>query len=477
MTRTHRAKIAVRRRPVPAFDHLEGRQLLNAARATGHAAVAVQAEVVHAKPHASKTAQVSGKAITIHNKFIHITGVQGRANPRAHGVSQATYSPVAGAFSPSQLESAYGVNQLGTSDQGQGETIAIVDEFDDTKITSDANAYSSYYGLPQFNAGGPKLTVYKDTALGSVGSAAGTGVGGETSLDVEMVHAMAPQANILLVEVPATGSINNEFAELLHGVQYGAGQPGVVAVSLSYGYAEASFKGGSPSITSLDNTYLKTAPVTNVAVTVSTGDGSTPLFPATTPDVIAVGGTSLYLGANGSYGHETAWGGTAGAGAGGGGPSSTFAAPTFQSANGVKLSTKRTVPDVSLEADPVTAVSVYDSLDANGGSPWTAFGGTSVAAPLFAGVVALAQQQRIAASLPILNSTEVDAAVYEAYNSPAYSTYFHDITAGKNSNVNARGRTTVAGYGATTGYDLATGVGSPIANLFVPYLSGYKIGS
>ncbi len=365
------------------------------------------------------------------------------------------------------------MNQLGTSNQGQNETIAIVDELNDSSIIADANAYSAQYSLPQFNAtGGPTMTVVKDTDLGSVGSAAGTGVGYETSLDVEMVHAMAPKANILLVEVPASGTVANEFAQLLEGVQYAAKQPGVVAVSLSYGYPESSI--GNSNVVALNNTYLTSGAASKVVVTVSTGDGSTPLFPATSPNVVAVGGTSLYLSA-GTYGHETAWGGLANDGAGGGGPSTNFLAPTFQSANGVTLSSKRTVPDISMEADPATAVSVYDSFDAGRGDPWTAFGGTSVAAPLTAGVIGLAQQLRSASGKTILNSVQLDSAIYQAYNSTSASTYFHDITLGNNSNVNSRGKTTVTGYSATKGYDEATGIGSPIANSLVLYLSNFLV--
>ncbi len=295
-------------------------------------------------------------------------------------------------------------------------------------------------------------------------------MGYETSLDVEMVHAIAPRANIVLVEVPATGTVANEFKQLLEGVQYAAKQSGVVAVSLSYGYPESQI-GNSSTITSLNTTYLASGAASNVVVTVSTGDGSTPLFPATSPNVVAVGGTSLYL-SSGTYKLETAWGGVANDGAGGGGPSTDFSAPLFQSANGVKLSTNRTVPDISMVADPNTGVSVYDSFDAGRGDPWAQFGGTSVAAPLTAAVIGLAQQQRIANSLTILNSVQVDTALYEAYSTSA-STYFHDITKGNNNDVTSRGRTDVKGYSAGPGYDEATGIGSPIANTLVPYLGSF----
>ena len=505
MSRIEFRKSAARRFPTPAIDLLEGRQLLNAtsviAPATHHA---VQAEVTKVSVEATKLAKQEKAAATqlahqeqaaaaklakrekaaaikakaeaskpVHAKSIQLkhklTDVEG-TNPDGSFTLAAT--PLAGAYNPTQLQTAYGVNQvLAGGTQGQGETIAIVDEFNDTTIAADLAAYSAYYHLPIPNsAGGPTFTVMNDTALGPVGSAAGTGVGYETALDVEMAHALAPMANILLVQVPASGSVANEFAQLLHGVQFAASQPGVVGVSLSYGYPEGSI--GNANVVSLYNTYLATGAAANVAVTVSTGDGSTPLFPATTPSVVAVGGTSLYLAsARGKYSFETAWGGLSGAGAGGGGPSNNFAAPTFQSANGVALSTKRTIPDISMVADPVTAVSIYDSLDGGTASPWTSTGGTSVAAPLTQGMLALVQEQRIAAGQPILTSVEFDTAMYEAYNSPAYATYFHDVTLGNNKDGG------IAGYPATTGYDLATGIGSPIANTLVPYLTSYVIGT
>jgi subtilase family serine protease len=511
------------RRSAPVVESLESRQLLSTATASHTLSQKVHAEVITTKAesqkpvHVEKTTEKKAvevkkttvkkasthhktseavkseaapklKQIKIKSKLIDIKAYQGVGSPTpvtgtpltGAGSGQATYYPVAGALTPSQLETAYGVSQLPTVNQGQGETIAIVDELNDTSIISDANAYSAYYNLPQFNTpGGPTMTVDLDSDIAKVGSAKGTGVGVETSLDVEMVHAMAPQANILLVEVPATGTNAKAFQELLEGIQFAANQPGVVAVSLSYGLSESSI-GNKTTITGLNSTYLATAPVTNVAVTVSTGDGSSPLFPATTPDVVAVGGTSLYLySAQGQYFYETAWGGLAGAGSGGGGPSTDFGAPAFQSANGVTLSSQRTIPDISMVADPVTGVSVYDSFDTTtkAPDPWMIIGGTSAAAPLTAGVIGLAQQERLLASEPLLNSVEIDTAMYEAYNSPAYSTYFHDITLGTNKDVTSGGQTDVTGYNATTGYDEATGIGSPIASTLVPYLTNYVIGT
>ena len=129
-------------------------------------------------------------------------------------------------------------------------------------------------GLPSFGSGTgqPTLTVTKDTAFGTVGSAAGTGVGGETSLDVEVAHAMAPYANILLIEVPApSGSTNADnytaFAELLHGVQLAA-TDGAQVVSLSYGYTESAIVSGASTVVTLNNTYLASGAAANTVVAV-----------------------------------------------------------------------------------------------------------------------------------------------------------------------------------------------------------------
>ncbi len=439
------------------------------ATATHHVAATSHVATLAAN-HAAQLRTTGSTRLKLNNLVVY--GIPGTTPNGTDANGTAAYTPIAGTYTAAQVRTAYGVAALGSNNLGQGTTIAIIDEFDDPNITGDANVYSAQYNLPQFNAaGGPTLTVYKDQALGTVTSAVGTGVGGETSLDVELAHAMAPLANILLVEVPATGTYTNEFAQLLHGVQYAAAQPGVVDVSLSYGIPESYI--GATNIALQNNAYLATGPASLLPITISAGDGSTPLYPATSPNVIAVGGTSVYLASvKGRYGYETAWGGLRGAGSGGGGTSTYFAAPTFQSANGVTYGT-RAIPDVSLIADPVTAVSIYDSLDVSTQypNPWGATGGTSVAAPVYAGMLALAQQNRLAAGQTLLTSAQINAATYKLYNSSSYSTYFHDITMGNNKDVTSGGTTDVTGYTATTGYDLATGVGSPIGNTFVPYLS------
>jgi subtilase family serine protease len=521
MTHVTRRKSLARRWLIADVDQLERRALMTAS-ATKHVALTpthvevgsktVHAEVikptVHAeakksavhteakKPAHPSTVKTESKKATPKTESAKPVAKKTTAKPKVttsksnlsltdstivvYKKSQAGSGPVPGALGPIQLETAYTTSALGAANEGQGETIGIVDEYNDPNIVTDANTFSTKYGLPDFNiAGGPTLTVYKDTALGAVpNSPSGNGdTSVETSLDVEYAHAMAPKADIILVEVPASGTLDQSFAELLHGVQYAASHPigtdHMAAVSLSYGYVETNVyqQTGSfidlPALYSQNQTYLATGAATNVAITVSSGDYALPLFPSTSPNVIAVGGTALHLTASGQYSYETAWGGSQTSGAGGGGTSAFFSAPTDQTSNGVNINGFRATPDVALVADPATGVSVYDTYGLNSSAPWQEVGGTSLASPLFAGILTLAQQQRTAASKAALTTAQILNAIYSLYDSPSYSTYFHDVTLGTNNDYGSG----YPYYSATTGYDRATGIGSPIAKTLVPYLA------
>ena len=463
---THYAFVPVHVETSTTTTHAE---LANHVKA--HAKVHVAATTHHStasnakSPHAPAHQQAKSGA----RSSLHVTPrdlIDLVKSPLAKKTWKAGGGPVPGALTPAQVAGAYGVTALGLANQGQGQTIGIIDEFHDPNILADTNAFSTQYGLQNFNvAGGPTLTIHKDTTFGPVPNAPFNSTGPETSLDVEWAHAMAPKANILLVEVPSGNDLPTIFKELLEGVQYAAAN-GASVVSLSYGYIETQI--GLPALYSLDHTYLANGAASNVAVTVSSGDTSYPGFPSSSPNVLSVGGTQLHVTGSNGYGSEAAWGGVLYDGAGGGGPGAFFKSPAFQVNNGISYGRYRTLPDVALLADPISAASVYDSYDANGGSAWTAYGGTSLASPLFAGMLSIAQQQRVAAGKPILNSVQINNSLYAAYKSPSYLTYFHDITGGNNSD----SYDGYAGYSTSTGYDLATGLGSPIANALVPYLAG-----
>jgi hypothetical protein len=384
--------------------------------------------------------------------------------------------PISGVLTPAQVRTAYGINLL--TNMGAGTTIGIVDVNDDPNIVGDVAAFSTEFGLPQMDGVGGDPTFTKVEQPGTTASpknGSGSDTSTETALDVEWAHAMAPLANIILEEVSSFDYSDGNGGGLLPGVQALAGTPGVTAISVSYGGGEFSTE---TSFESFFTTPFGSNP-NPVAIAFSTGDEGAPEFPATSPSVLAVGGTGLYLAsARGRYGFETAWGNLSGSQAGGGGVSTQFTTPTFQSSNGVNFG-NRSVPDVSAVADQLTTVSVYNSWDEaiNRGSPWFGVAGTSVATPVVSGIVDLSQELRIDAGLTPLSSPQINARLYATYNSPNYLTYFHDITVGNNTQpfIPASGGIPAVpgtpGFAATTGYDLATGIGSPVGNNFVMLLA------
>jgi subtilase family serine protease len=347
-------------------------------------------------------------------------------------------------FAPTQLVHAYGFDQIrfagGTlPGDGRGQTIALVDAFDDPNIAADLQTFNTRYGLNN-----PLFTFTKATPFGTPPANANWAM--EMALDVEWAHAIAPAANLLLVE--AAGDTD---AQILAAVDYAAtyhdpvtGQ-GVAAVSMSWGFNEFAAQTDAAH----DGHFTGHPGVTFVG---ASGDsGKPPIWPATSPNVLAVGGTRLTLTAANDWSSEKGWGYGGLSfllGGSGGGISKYEAKPSYQS--GVtQSSTMRTSPDVAYDADPATGVSVYDSM--NGG--WLTVGGTSAGAPQWAALMAIAGQGRLLAGKPPLGSADTLGAVYAM---PAVN--FHDITSGNN------------GYAAAAGYDLVTGRGTPRANLVVNYL-------
>jgi hypothetical protein len=347
------------------------------------------------------------------------------------------------------MRAAYGVSQIsfnGTAGTGAGQTIAIVDAYNDPDIISDANSFSSEFGLQPFNvSGGPTLKVLNET--GGTSLPANSSPGGwdvEESLDVEWAHSIAPNANIILFEANS-----NSYSDLLKAVSTAAHYAGVSAVSMSWGGGESS------SETGYDSYFLTPSGHQGVTFLAATGDDGTPAnYPAFSPNVVAVGGTSLDINSSGTYISETPWDNSTGAD--GGGISRYESQPSYQTGkvNGTS-STQRTVPDVSMDADPDTGVYVLDSYD--GG--YFQVGGTSLSTPMWAGLIAIANQGRALDGESSLNG--LTQTLPELYNLP--SSDFHDVTTGSNGT-----------YSATDGYDLTTGLGTPVANLLVPALAGYS---
>ena len=358
--------------------------------------------------------------------------------------TDGTSADVSGPYNPADIDGAYGINLIsfnGTPGTGAGETIAIVDAFNDPNLIADANSFSTQFGLPQFNGSGePTLTVLNETGGTSLpANAAPGGWDVEESLDVEWAHAVAPDANIILFEA---NSADN--SDLFATVRTAADYAGVSVVSMSWTGPE--FFGEQKD----DSTFLTPADHQGVTFLAGTGDdGAAQDYPSMSPNVVAVGGTSLDLNSDGSYDSESAWSD------GGGGISEYEPQPSYQvgKVNGLST-TNRTTPDVSADADPSTGVYVLDTYDS---STYLEVGGTSLATPIWGGLIAIANQGRAINGLGTLNGAT--QTLPDLYDLPASD--FHDITTGNN------------GFAAMTGYDLATGLGTPIANLLVPALAGF----
>jgi subtilase family serine protease len=350
---------------------------------------------------------------------------------------------VATGKTPTQIAHAYGFDKIAFSNgavkgSGAGQTIAIVDAYDDPNIASDLATFSAKFNLPQMNsAGAPVFSELKAT-----GVTADAGWAMETALDVEWAHAIAPQANIVLIEAKTAS-----LTDLLGAVNAARLQTKASVVSMSWGSNEFSSEAGYDSYFTTPSGHT---PMTFVA---SSGDTGAPAsWPAISSNVLSVGGTSLTLDSAGNYLSESAWSGS------GGGGSYYIPRPSYQ--NRVIASGSRVDPDVAYNADPNTGYAVYNSVtQSNGQSGWFQMGGTSAAAPQWAALLAVANQGRATIGKTTLNGrSQVLPALY---NAP--STDFHDITSGA-----SRGTIT---YAAAPGYDVATGLGTPkadlITNLFV----------
>ncbi len=302
------------------------------------------------------------------------------------------------AYTPAQIRAAYGINAL--SLDGTGQTIAIVDAYDDPSIFQALDAFDTQFGLTgsgpslyaQYGPASSFLTVLNQygqaTALPST-DPSGPGTDNwevEEALDVEWAHAIAPGAQIVLVEANS-----QSLSDLMASVATAAAQPGVSVVSMSWGFPE-----GQAVFAADEANYDSVFNVPGVTFVASTGDygAADPEYPAFSPDVVAVGGTSLTLNADSSYNSETGWGyysKSAGALiASGGGISLYEPEPTYQ--QGVQSTGYRTTPDVSMVADPATGAWIADPYNLDPSGPFEVMGGTSLSAPAWAGLVALVNQ-------------------------------------------------------------------------------------
>ncbi|MGD1210624.1 MAG: S53 family peptidase [Candidatus Acidiferrales bacterium] len=338
----------------------------------------------------------------------------------------STSGPPTSAFAPAQVRHAYGFDQI--TNQGAGQTIGIVDAYDDPNAEADLGAFDAQFNLPACtSSNGCFRKIY------SKGSkpAANANWAVEIALDVEWAHAVAPKATILLVEAPS-----NSLSDLVAAVDV-AVRDGASVVSMSWTVGE--FNGEI----SLDNHFASNG-VTFLAASGDSGTGVA--YPAASPDVIGVGGTTLVLSANGSYSSETAWSGS------GGGLSTMEREPSFQSQFAIPDDPRgyRGSPDVSYNANPGTGYAIYDSVGINGYSGWFQVGGTSAGTPQWAALFAIANSLRAAARKSNLSST--DTTVYSLAKA-APATDFHAVTQGTNGTCG-----TICT--ASAGYDYVTGLGT-----------------
>jgi subtilase family serine protease len=315
-------------------------------------------------------------------------------------------------YYPSDLQTAYGLVTASKND-GKGVTVAIVDAYDDPNAASDLNTYRAQFGLPAMTCAGstPCFTKIQFGRRTNIGWAE------EESLDVDMVSAVCPNCNILLVEAATNSTTNLTTAE-----QY--------ATAHAY-FVSNSWSGNESTTTSSVDGYYQ---IDDKVVTAATGDSGynrVAQWPAILPGVVGVGGTSL---TSISPRTESAWSGA------GSGCSTIYAKPSYQQDVDTGCS-KRAQADASADADPNTGVAVYDSFHEPG---WLVFGGTSVATPIVASVFALANNTT--------GYTSADEVLTTLYGNEKY---LYDVTSGSNGSCGAPLCT------AGTGWDGPTGLGSP----------------
>jgi subtilase family serine protease len=343
----------------------------------------------------------------------HFSNYKGR--PPIHVYGSSTKSPVG--LTPDQVKAAYHLPSSG----GHG-TIAIVGAYDDPTIEGDLNVFSKQFNLPACTIA--KGCLEKHPLSEKIAYNSGWAL--ETSLDVEWAHAIAPNARILLVEATTPSGEN-----LLKAVDFAASRTGVVAISMSWGGSEF------PEEVSLDPHFKSVSDAVFFASSGDNGWGAS--WPASSPNVVGVGGTRLMFDTSDKI-LETAWTGS------GGGVSAYEKQPAYQSGYSIpKAGKMRAIPDVSYNADPASGFPIYKSTLKSKGT-WYKVGGTSAGAPQWAAIQALGLS---ATNEKFYSDKATDKSI----------SYFRDIVSGTNGN---------CGYYcvARSHYDYITGLGSPLTVSF-----------
>ncbi|MFJ9891897.1 putative Ig domain-containing protein [Streptomyces sp. NPDC091280] len=401
--------------------------------------------VTHATTQSAQVSKVAqnAKALTAPAaQAVHSTGKAGQKVPTEHlcataapghaacfaqrrtdikqKLAAAVHADAAAAvsgLSPANLHSAYALPSTG----GSGLTVAVVDAYNDPNAASDLATYRSNFGLSACTVASGCFKQVSQTGSTTSLPTNDSGWAGEEALDIDMVSAVCPNCNIILVEASSAtdsdlGTAENEAVAL-----------GAKFVSNSWGGSESS------SQTSEDTSYFKHP---GVAITVSSGDEAYGAeYPATSQYVTAVGGTALSTSSNTRGWTESVWKTSSTEGTGSG-CSAYDSKPSWQTDTGC---TKRMEADVSAVADPATGVAVYDTY---GGSGWAVYGGTSASSPIIAGVYALAGAP--------------GTSDYPAKYPYSHTSNLYDVTSGNNGSCSTAYFCT-----AETGYDGPTGWGTP----------------
>jgi subtilase family serine protease len=443
---------------------------------------------------AGAAAAPAAQSVPIPVPLIHVLRGASFATPPTTAQCQAQLGIAC--YSPAQFQTAYDLGPLySNGDNGKGETIVIVDSFGFQNIQSELATFDKGFNLPA----PPSFKIIRP--VGKVPSFNPTkrpqmvGWAQETSLDVEYSHAMAPGANILLVESPVSETLGTAgFPQIVQAENYVISHHLGTVISQSFAAPEQTFPNAA-SIMKLRSAYVNAAK-NGVTVLAGTGDAGasgartlTPQgfastyflhpvvdWPATDPLVTALGGTQLHLNAAGSaFEPATVWNDTPLFGspaATTGGISTVFPRPAYQNSVSGVVGNWRGNPDISMSAAVDGAALVFLDADAaQGPAGYYLIGGTSEATPQFAGIVAIADQVA-GHGLGLINP-----ALYRMEASHAAGIV--DVTGGTNTVTFPQNGSvhTVQGWDAVKGYDLASGVGTIDAAQFVPELVAAVDGS
>ena len=365
-----------------------------------------------------------------------ILGING-LQPQIHyhkTIAATPYTSNAAPYLVKEILGAYNANNAGYD--GTGEKIAIL--IDTFPANTDLTAFWSANGIPQTLTNIEKVAVVPGVMPAPTG---------EETLDVEWTSGIASGSKIRIYATTSLSLVNIDkgLQKIINDLP---SQPQMHQLSISLGLGE-TFESNSQLQT--DSQYYATIAALGVSVFVSSGDSGSNeggklqvSYSASDPSVTAVGGTSLNLfPASGAVSSETAWTGS------GGGSSTYFARPSWQTGASVPAGTKRLVPDVAAAADPNTGAYVY-----LGGSP-KQIGGTSWSAPMWAGFCAMINQSRIANGQPPMGL--MNPLIYPLLG----SSEFRDVTSGNNG-----------AYSAAAGYDKVTGLGAPDVGMLISVLGG-----